>query len=166
MLFWLLSFCIKCWYFINLLIVYTSKRNVITKHLISQSNQKCNFMILCNHFIQRWAWYLFFCPFEDPPYKHWQHWKTLKACTVLLITTQTQICFLIINKVTISVVVYNVSSTSLHLYLHKHVSQNNIQEPNSRRGRNTLNMSDLSVLLAREQYGRRRNKKFILWTTI
>ena len=92
--------------------------------------------------------------------------KPLKACTVLLITTQTQICFLIINKVTISVVVYNVSSTSLHLYLHKHVSQNNIQEPNSRRGRNTLNMSDLSVLLAREQYGRRRNKKFILWTTI
>ena len=79
MLFWLLSFCIKCWYFINLLIVYTSKRNVITKHLISQSNQKCNFMILCNHFIQRWAWYLFFCPFEDPPYKHWQHWKTFEG---------------------------------------------------------------------------------------
>ena len=78
-IFWILYFCIRYWYFIKIFIVYTSKRNVITKYLISQSNQKCNFMILCNHFIQRWAWYLFFCPFEDPPYKHWQHWKTFEG---------------------------------------------------------------------------------------
>ena len=163
---WILYFCIKYWYL---------KKYSLCIHPNVMSLQN---ILYHNQIKNATSWFYAIISFKD---EHGIFFsvhskillinignieKPLKACTVLLITTQTQICFLIINKVTISVVVYNVSSTSLHLYLHKHVSQNNIQEPNSRRGRNTLNMSDLSVLLAREQYGRRRNKKFILWTTI